>query len=195
MMDDQYITKSGLLTPPDGAPTYKHVAFHYFKLRLLQSEIHDVLQYQQTRAVRRRGPGAVILPHAELSSPFLQGFDSFRSWRYDVHRRLVEWKETAPTRPETGVRFSIELLELNYWQGIILLYQQSLTVPAELVGELTPADDVASPSFSNPDDGDEEDHVYLNVAEAGQKVIRIYRQLHRVRSVSYTHLRAHETDS
>ncbi|KAJ5245441.1 hypothetical protein N7489_005537 [Penicillium chrysogenum] len=191
MMDDKYITKSGLLTPPDGAPTYKHVAFHYFKLRLLQSEIHDVLQYQQTRAVRKRGPGASILPHAELSSPFLQGFDSFRSWRYDVHRRLVEWQETAPIRPETGVKFPIELLELNYWQAIILLYQQSLTVPAELAGELTPADDVSSPSFSNPDEGDEEDHVYLNVAEAGQKVIRIYRQLHRVRLVNYTYLATH----
>lgn len=192
MVDDKYITKSGLLTPPAGATTYKHVAFHYFKLRLLQSEIHDVLQYQQARAIRRRSPeSAVILPHAELTSPFLQGFDSFRSWRHDVHRRLVEWHETAPTRADTGVRFSIELLELNYWQAIILLYQQSLTVPAELAGELTPADDVSSPSFSNFDEGDEEDHVYLNVAEAGQKVIRIYRQLHRVRLVNYTYLATH----
>lgn len=192
MMDDKYITKSGLLTPPDGTPTYKHVAFHYFKLRLLQSEIHDVLQYQQARAVRKRASdSAIILPHAELTSPFLQGFDSFRSWRHDVHRRLVEWHESAPTRADTGVRFSIELLELNYWQAIILLYQQSLTVPAELAGELTPADDVSSPSFSNPDEGDEEDQVYLNVAEAGQKVIRIYRQLHRVRLVNYTYLATH----
>lgn len=192
MMDDKYITKSGLLTPPDGAPTYKHVAFHYFKLRLLQSEIHDVLQYQQARAVRRRASeSATILPHAELTSPFLQGFESFCSWRHDVHRRLVEWNETAPTRPDTGVRFSIELLELNYWQAIILLYQQSLTVPAELASELTPADDVSSPSFSNPEEGDDEDHVYLNVAEAGQKVIRIYRQLHRVRLVNYTYLATH----
>lgn len=192
MMDDKFITKSGLLTPPDGAATYKHVAFHYFKLRLLQSEIHDVLQYQQARAVRRRASeSATILPHAELTSPFLQGFDSFRSWRHDVHRRLVEWNESAPTRPDTGVRFSIELLELNYWQAIILLYQQSLTVPAELASELTPADDVSSPSFSNPEEGDDEDHVYLNVAEAGQKVIRIYRQLHRVRLVNYTYLATH----
>ncbi|KAJ6031818.1 hypothetical protein N7540_002550 [Penicillium herquei] len=192
MIDDKYITKSGLLTPPEGATTYKHVAFHYFKLRLLQSEIHDVLQYQQTRAVRRRATdSSIILPHAELTSPFLQGFDSFRSWRHDVHRRLVEWQESAPTRPDTGVRFSIELLELNYWQAIILLYQQSLAVPAELAGELTPADDVSSPSFSNVDEGDEEDQVYLNVAEAGQKVIRIYRQLHRVRLVNYTYLATH----
>ncbi|KAJ5578612.1 uncharacterized protein N7459_007576 [Penicillium hispanicum] len=191
MVDDKYITKSGLLSPPDGAPTYKHVAFHYFKLRLLQSEIHDVLQYQQARAVRRRTDTPAILPHAELTSPFLQGFDSFRSWRHDVHRRLVEWRESAPTRADTGVRFSIELLELNYWQAIILLYQQSLTVPAELAGELTPADDVSSPSFSHVDEGDEEDYVYLNVAEAGQKVIRIYRQLHRVRLLNYTYLATH----
>jgi len=192
MIDDKYITKSGLLTPPHGAPTYKHVAFQYFKLRLLQSEIHDVLQYQQTRAIRRRSPGSsVIFPIAEVTSPFLQGFDSFRSWRHDVHRRLVEWHETAPTRADTGVRFSIELLELNYWQAIILLYQQSLTVPAELAGELTPADDVPSPSFLNVDEDDEEDHVYVNVAEAGQKVIRIYRQLHRVRLLNYTYLATH----
>ena len=99
MVDDEYITKSGLTSPPEGAPTYKHVAFHYFKLRLLQSEIHDVLQYQQARAVRRRTSNSMsILPHAELTSPFLQGFDSFRSWRHDVHRRLMEWHETAPTR-------------------------------------------------------------------------------------------------
>ncbi|KAI2791060.1 Positive regulator of purine utilization [Penicillium oxalicum] len=192
LVDDTFITRSGFVKPPDGAPTYKHVAFHYFKLRLLQSEIHDVLQYQQARASRRRAPGLpTVLPHDDLMSPFLQGFDSFRSWRHDVHRRLIEWKETAPTRHETGVRFSIELLELNYWQAIILLYQQSLTVPAELASELTPADDVSSPSFSYPDDGDDEDHVYLNVAEAGQKVIRIYRQLHRVRLVNYTYLATH----
>ncbi|KAF7716094.1 Positive regulator of purine utilization [Penicillium ucsense] len=192
LVDDKYITRSGLVKPPDGAPTYKHVAFHYFKLRLLQSEIHDVLQYQQARASRRRAPSSGPgLPHDDLISPFLQGFDSFRSWRHDVHRRLIEWKETAPTRLETGVRFSIELLELNYWQAIILLYQQSLTVPAELASELTPADDVSSPSLSYPDDGDDEDHVYLNVAEAGQKVIRIYRQLHRVRLVNYTYLATH----
>ncbi|KAJ5551858.1 hypothetical protein N7461_006556 [Penicillium sp. DV-2018c] len=178
MIDDKYITKSGLLTPPEGAPTYKHVAFHYFKLRLLQSEIHDVLQYQQARAVRRRASSAAIPP--TLSFRPL----SSRALPLSVPGVMM-------CIAETGVRFSIELLELNYWQAIILLYQQSLTVPAELAGELTPTDDVSSPSFSNPDLGDEEDHVYLNVAEAGQKVIRIYRQLHRVRLVNYTYLATH----
>ncbi|KAJ6160483.1 hypothetical protein N7470_003879 [Penicillium chermesinum] len=172
MADDKYITKSGLLTPPDGAPSYKHVGFHYFKLRLLQSEIHDVLQYQQTRAVRSRAPNsAVILPHAELTSPSSR--DSILS--------------------DPGVMMYI----VAWWSGKRLPQrapiQQSLTVPAELAGELTPADDVSSPSFSNFDEGDDEDQVYLNVAEAGQKVIRIYRQLHRVRLVNYTYLATHHT--
>jgi hypothetical protein len=33
--------------------------------------------------------------------------------------------------------------------------------------------------------------VFLKVAEAGQKVLRLYRQLHRVRLVNYTFLATH----
>jgi hypothetical protein len=190
--DDKYITKGGIVTPPEGAPSYKHAGFHYFKLRLLQSEIQDVLQYQQARFAKQHVPyiGKVIT-RGELMSPYLQGFDSFRAWRKDVHRRLAEWQKTAPTRQDTGVRFPVELLELNYWQAVIMLYQQSLAVPAELAGELAPAEDVSSPSLSNIEEADDEQDIYLNVAEAGQKVIRIYRQLHRVRLVNYTYLATH----
>lgn len=193
IMDDKYITKAGIVTPPEGAPSYKHAGFHYFKLRLLQSEIQDVLQYQQALFAKQRSVPYTGQPitRSELCSPYLQGFDSFRSWRKDVHRRLAEWQRSAPTRQDTGVRFPVELLELNYWQAVIMLYQQSLTVPAELAGELTPAEDVSSPSFSNIEEADDEHDIYLNVAEAGQKVIRIYRQLHRVRLVNYTFLATH----
>ncbi|GLA43598.1 fungal specific transcription factor [Aspergillus niger] len=192
LLEDKYITKSGIVTPPEGAPSYKHSAHHYFKLRLLQSEIQDVLQHQQARFVRQRAPSVGrrhIRP--DISSPFLQGFDSFRSWRRDVHRRLVEWQQSAPTRRDTGVRFPVEFLELNYWQAVIMLYQQSLTVPAELADEMMPAEDVSSPSFSNVDEAEDEDDIYYKVAEAGQKVIRIYRQMHRVRLVNYTYLATH----
>lgn len=190
--DDKYITKGGIVTPPEGAPSYKHAGFHYFKLRLLQSEIQDVLQYQQARFAKQSVPySGDIITRSELVSPFLQGFDSFRSWRRDVHRRLAEWQKSAPTRQDTGVRFPVELLELNYWQAVIMLYQQSLAVPAELARELTPAEDVSSPSLSNMEEADDEQEIYLNVAEAGQKVIRIYRQLHRVRLVNYTYLATH----
>ncbi|EAW07282.1 putative C6 transcription factor (UaY) [Aspergillus clavatus NRRL 1] len=192
LLEDKYITKSGIVAPPEGTPSYKHAAHHYFKLRVLQSEIQDVLQHQQARFVRQKVPYAAnTVIRSDMASPFLQGFESFRSWRKDIHRRLQEWQESAPTRRETGVQFSVEFLELNYWQAVIMLYQQSLTVPAELASELTPADDVSSPSFSNVDDADDEDDIYYKVAEAGQKVIRIYRQMHRVRLVNYTYLATH----
>lgn len=191
VLDDKYITKAGFLTPPKDAPSYKFVAYHYLKLRLLQSEIQQVLQYQQARLARQGGKNSRnAYMHTKLPSPFLQGFDSFRSWRKDVHRRLAEWRDSAPTRQDTGVQFSVEFLELNYFQAIIMLYRQSLTVPAPLAGALTPADDVSSPSFSNVEDEDEDD-IYLKVAEAGQKVLRIYRQLHRVHLVNYTYLATH----
>ncbi|GES62326.1 positive regulator of purine utilization [Aspergillus terreus] len=192
LLEDKYITKSGIVAPPDGAPSYKHAAHHYFKLRVLQSEIQDVLQHQQARFARQRAPYAARrFMRSDISSPFLQGFDCFRSWRKDVHRRLAEWKQSAPTRRDTGVRFPVEFLELNYWQAVIMLYQQSLTVPAELADEVTPAEDVSSPSFSNVDEAEDEDDIYFKVAEAGQKVIRIYRQMHRVRLVNYTYLATH----
>ncbi|RMZ46020.1 hypothetical protein AFCA_001119 [Aspergillus flavus] len=192
LLEDQYITKSGIVVPPEGAPSYKHAAHHYFKLRVLQSEIQDVLQHQQSRFAKHKVPYAARrFTRSDLISPFLQGFDSFRSWRKDIHRRLIEWQQTAPTKRDTGVQFSVEFLELNYWQAVIMLYQQSLTVPAELADEVTPAEDVSSPSFSNVDEADDEDDIYYKVAEAGQKVIRIYRQMHRVRLVNYTYLATH----
>ncbi|KAI9373087.1 fungal-specific transcription factor domain-containing protein [Aspergillus egyptiacus] len=191
ILEDKYITKAGIVSAPEGAPSYKHSAFHYFRLRLLQSEIQDVLQHQQARFARQRGPhGANSFMRADVVSPFLQGFDSFHSWRRDVDRRLLEWKQSAPAPQENGVRFPLEFLELNYWQAVIMLYQQSLTVPAELADELFPAEDVSSPSFSQVDEEDEDD-IYYKVAEAGQKVIRIYRQMHRVRLVNYTYLATH----
>ena len=191
ILEDKYITKSGIIKAPEGAPSYKHSAFHYFKLRVLQSEIQDVLQHQQARFARQRGPlGARSFMRLDVVSPFLQGFDSFRSWRRDVDRRLLEWKNSAPMPSENGVRFPLEFLELNYWQAVIMLYQQSLTVPAELADELSPAEDVSSPSFSQVEEEDEHD-IYYKVAEAGQKVIRIYRQMHRVRLVNYTYLATH----
>ena len=192
LVEDTYITKNGITEPPEGTPSYKYASYHYFKLRVLQSEIHDVLQHQQARFARQRVPYAARrVMRSDLTSPFLHGFESFRSWRKDVHRRLAEWKQSAPTRRDTGVQFSVEFLELNYWQAVIMLYQQSLTAPAELADEVTPAEDVSSPSFSNVDEADDEDEIYYKVAEAGQKVIRIYRQMHRVRLVNYTYLATH----
>ncbi|KAI2476810.1 c6 transcription factor [Pyrenophora tritici-repentis] len=195
LLDDRYITKEGFLEPPahHEKPTYKLVAHHYFRLRLLQSEILQVLQHRQAQQARASGANqANEFMHTKLPSPFLANFDSFRAWRIDIDRRLLEWKDSAPTQLEAGVQFSPLFLELNYWQAIIMLYRQSLVVPSGLQDELGNAgSDMGSPSMANPEERDDEDLVFLKVAEAGQKVLKLYRQLHRVHLVNYTFLATH----
>ncbi len=193
LLEDSYITTAGFRSPEGGpeGPSYKFVAHHYFKLRLLQSEILQVLQHQQAQQARASGANrGNNFIHTNLPSPFLQNFSSFRSWRNDVDRRLWEWKESAPTKKQTGVQFSIEFLELNYWQAVIMLYRQSLTVPPVFADERSPADEVNSPT-STIEEHDDGERVFLKVAEAGQKVLRLYRQLHRVHLVNYTFLATH----
>ncbi|PNH38834.1 hypothetical protein VD0004_g8024 [Verticillium dahliae] len=195
LLDDQYVTPAGFLEPPpleQPEPSYKNVAYHYFKLRLLQSEILQVLQYNQTQVARAVGQNFTNSDmHTHLPSPFLVRFDSFRSWRIDVDRRLYQWKNSAPTREETGVAFSTEFLELNYWQAIIMLYRQSLSVPAMFEGEYNTSTEVNSPTAFQAELWEDEDRIYLKVAEAGQKILRIYRQLHLSGLVSYTYLSTH----
>lgn len=196
MLDDAYITKTGFLTPPRGAPSNKHVTYHYLKLRLLQSEINQVLQYQNAQIVLQSEPEGAPrknhIPHARLKSPFLERFhNDFRSWRKDIDRRLWEWNQSSPTQQHTGVEFNPQFLELNYWQTVIMLYRQSLTVPPPLAAEMTPAGDYASPSMASVESREDEDDVFLKVAEAGQKTLRLYRQLHRMRLVNYTYLATH----
>ncbi|KAK7418398.1 hypothetical protein QQX98_004018 [Neonectria punicea] len=193
LLDDDYITPTGLLDPPADRvqSTYKHVAHHYFRLRLLQSEILQVLQYNQTQIAKAGAQGSNPGMHIHLPSPFLVQFDSFRSWRIDIDRRLYQWKTSAPTRQETGVMFSTEFLELNYWQAIIMLYRQALSVPAMFEGEYNTSTEVNSPTAFQAELREDEDRIYLKVAEAGQKILRLYRQLHLSGLVSYTYLSTH----
>jgi hypothetical protein len=194
LLDDKYITPNGLLEPPAGVveTSYKHAAYHYFRLRLLQSEILQVLQHQQAQHARASGLNERNpFMHTTLPSPFLSKFDSFRSWRIDIDRRLWEWKTSAPTKKDTGVGFSVEFLELNYWQCVIMLYRQSLSVPQMFEGEYNTSEEVNSPSIHNVELREDEERVFLKVAEAGQRVLRLYRQLHRVHLVNYTFLATH----
>lgn len=205
LLGDDFITPSGFLEAPESSrlrPSYKYVAHHYFRLRMLQSEMLQVLQYNQAQMARATAmgdgsssdrQGAPCRPemNARLPSPFLAPFDSFRTWRIDIDRRLYEWKAAAPTRLETGVAFSTEFLELNYWQAIIMLYRQSLSVPVMFEGEYSTSDEVNSPTAYTAELREDEDHIHLKVAEAGQKILRIYRQLHLSGLVSYTYLSTH----
>ncbi|KAI1850078.1 hypothetical protein JX266_004457 [Neoarthrinium moseri] len=193
LLDDSYITSNGFMRPmTNSEPSYKQVAYHYFRLRLLQSEVLQVLQYQQTQLARASGQNQRNkYMHTQLPSPFLNKFDSFRSWRMDIDRRLYEWKNSAPTKIESGVQFSTEFFDLNYWQAVILLYRQSLEVPEMFESEYNTSKEVNSPSIFPPEVGGDAERVHMKVAEAGQKIIRIYRQLHLVGLVNFTYLATH----
>jgi hypothetical protein len=193
MLEDRYITPAGITgSPMDGGPTYKVVAKHYLRLRLLQSEILQVLQYQQAEVARFNGQNRQNeYMHTRLPSPFLSKFDSFRSWRKNIDERLYTWKNSAPTKQDSGVAFSPEFLELNYWQAIIMLYRQSLSVPAMFEGEYHTSKEVNSPSIYSQELQEDQERVYVKVAEAGQKILRLYRQLHLQGLVNYTYLATH----
>lgn len=198
LLDDRYITESGFLRQEHdpAEPTYKRVAHHYFRLRLLQSEIVQVLQFQQAQVARATAgtrPFAEGKPfmNYELPCPYLANFDSFRSWRIDIDRRLYKWMTTIPPKSENGVAFSTEFLVLNYWQAIIMLYRQSLSVPSVFEGEYHTSKEVNSPTTYQSELREDEDRIYLKVAEAGQKILRLYRQLHLMGLVNYTYLATH----
>lgn len=195
LLDDAFISPAGVKPPMDGSnpPSYKHVSHHYFRLRLLQSEIIQVLQYQQAQKSQNSKSIAFdTFLHTNLPSPFLAKFNSFRQWRVDIDRRLWLWKESSPTQLDTGVQFSPLFLELNYWQAVILLYRQSLAVPFALAEELAQVnDEVSSPSAVHIEERGDEEYVYLKIAEAAQQVLKIYRQLHRVHLVNYVYLSTH----
>ena len=192
ILDDKDITPSGFRISPYNyhGPSYKRVSHHYLRLRLLQSEILQVLQYRQAQRVHDRDrAGANIYMHTTLSSSFLQPFrNSFSAWRADIDHRLWEWKESAPLQKDTSVGFNVKFLELNYWQAVIMLYRQSLSVPPSLACEKGPHNDVDSPMSAHTEDHEDEDEIFLKVAEAGQRVLRLYKELHHVGLVNYTYL-------
>ncbi|KAF4587488.1 positive regulator of purine utilization [Ophiocordyceps camponoti-floridani] len=175
LVDDDGITPLGLVS--ELGPSYKRVAHHYFRLRMLQSEMLQV----QLSSHRQRDDG--------LPCPLLVRFGSFSDWRRHMHDRLLEWKASAPTRRDTGVAFETDFLELNYWQAVVMLYRRSLSVPIVFEGEYNTSDEVDGPNMMMMDEGD--DDVYVKVAEAGQRIVRIYRQLHLGGLVSYTYLSTH----
>lgn len=193
LLDDQDITPAGFLKPPNSltAPSYKLVAHHYFRLRLLQSEILQVLAWGQTEHARSTCTNPFM--NTDLLNPFLHKFRSFREWRADVDRRLWDWKNSAPKQPDTGVAFTPLFLELNYWQAVISLYRQSLAVPAPLAAETSPSmpGEMRSPGAASVEPKEDEEMVFMKVAQAGQTVLKIYRQLHRLKLVNYTFLATH----
>ncbi|KAF3931293.1 hypothetical protein ABW19_dt0200047 [Dactylella cylindrospora] len=200
-LPDEFITPTGIKTPavPPQA-TYKSISYAYFKLRLLQSEILQVHHYQQTHNHPNSLPQHVHPTGLNLVTPFLKPHQNLVEWRNDVDSRLKEWFNGCPKNKEvTGCAFSLEFLELNYWLTLMMLYRPSLSVPDLLAekfgGSIDPNSKMKVDSLEKPRDRtrekEEEERVYVVVADAGMKVLRLYRQLHRMRQVNHTFLAVH----
>ncbi|KAL5889250.1 hypothetical protein ACKVWC_004489 [Pyricularia oryzae] len=188
LADDRFITPQGITVPSSGepaVPSYKFVAQHYFRLRLLQSEIVQALQIQQAQAARQQRMDT------KMASPFPAQFASFRDWRRDIEKRLTDWRDSAPTKEQTGVDFSTEFLEVNYWQVIIFLLRQSLPVPNDFRKEYQIFKEFNSPSMHNVELREDQEAVYVKVAEAGAKILKLYNRLNQRGVVNYTYLATH----
>lgn len=138
----------------------------------------------------------------------------------DVKERLDDWFHCAPkSKEETGVEFALEFLELNYWQTVLMLYRPCLKVPIFAKGEgggkgMTESSGKGMVDVSGKGVGigslrtngkrgcmdggvlwggglAEEERIHWVVADAGRKVLRLYRSLHRVQQVNYTFLATH----
>lgn len=198
MLDDKLITTTGFRKRPDSleVPSYKVVSRHYLRLRLLQSEIMQVLQHKQADQARNMGAHQKNqFLYADLMSSFLHRFQGdFREWRRDINRRLDDWRTSAPDQKMSGVAFNPQFYELNYWQAVIMLYRQSLSVPEPLASELSveTGQEVQSPGALQHHEFEEDKQmVFSKVAHAGHMVLRTYRTLHRDRLVNYTFLATH----
>lgn len=206
LLDDKYITPDGFIEPPPGAPSYKHISYHYFRLRLIQSEILQVLQYQAHNLSNNPPSSPYPSDHPNrLQPPFLAGH-TISSWHKDISRRIKNWFDTAPrSKNITGVSFPSEFLDLNYWQMLIMLYRPSLKVPSLLASTVPAGSQQATIDRFTKGVGigtlftqaysraelEAEETTCMIVAEAGSKILRLYRQLHRVDMANYTYLATH----
>lgn len=191
LLDSGDVRPTQLNVSSPSSSSYKNVAHHYFRLRILQSEILHVMQSMQ--AQQNRNTSANEYYYADIYSQFLLRFDNVRCWREDVDRRLLHWKGSAPIEAVAGASFAPEYFELNYWQTVVMLYRQMIFVTSTTTGGVAVA-----PSSSTDDDSSKEDnseecgHLYHRLSEASRHVLRLYRELHLMHLVNYTFLDTHQ---
>ncbi|KAJ5184041.1 positive regulator of purine utilization [Penicillium capsulatum] len=175
-LEDKFITRRGFLRPIAIKPTYKHTARHYFKLRILQSEIYSMIQYQKARLGRKKDG------RHQPPSIFLESYPSFSLWRKDISYRLDEWKASIPARGTPGVWSCVLPMELDYWKAVIMLYRWSVKIPSEFISERGAFDGILHGfAITVPA---ETDLICIKAAEACQKVLHIYRGLQNMGMIS-----------
>ncbi|KAF9886532.1 Fungal specific transcription factor [Aspergillus nanangensis] len=164
---------------------------HHFQLRLLQSEVHEVLHNHHAQHSRRKRSNSKCPPlYVKSPSSLLHDFDSIRSWKRDINRRLDEWKSCIPSRDEAGGTWlPVVHSELAYWQTINLLYRDEVSVPSELASMMPPRN--SSHIHPNGDEAAVDDFTYFKIVEASRKMLQIYRLRHHVGSGNCTYLATH----
>lgn len=188
LLDDEFITPTGFVEEASFGPSYKRVAHHYFRLRLIQSEILQVLQAMQAQCSRKQSTNEHY--HASPDPPFVHTHGGLEAWRESIDGRLEHWKKSAPNESRSGVSFPPEYFELNYWQTVIMLFRQNLALDTSLETELN--EENAENPIVDALVQEEREQAFLRIAQAGQAVLRLYRELHLMDLVNYTFLDTHQ---
>jgi hypothetical protein len=109
---------------------------------------------------------------------------------------LQHWLETVPEESTSGVTFPTEYFDLNYWQTILMLYscrqRTAASTPSTALDDHHPAPPAEASWTSDGMAADESEQMFLRIAEAGQAVLRLYRELHLRNLVNYTYLDTHQ---
>lgn len=183
ILDDTAITRRGPLKLSNDKSGYKYAARHRFKFRVLQSEIHTVLQQRFSFFGR---DSVSSNPNQSVSS-FLSGFSSFGCWRQDMIARLKAWRSSIPTSRPQSDRF---LMELDFWQSVITLYRWSVVIPPELVrGSAEMNCTIQALSEETPE---ELQTIYFKVAEATSAALHLHRMIQNTGTITAPYLTAQE---
>ena len=178
--EDKCTTRLGFLQTTRTTAPYKVTARHYFKLRILQSEIYSVIQSQHACLDRTRN--TFCRPPTKSSRDQVY----FKLWQKDISRRLEEWSQSIPARGEPGVL----PMKLDYWKAILMLYRSGVKVPAEFVRDRAAFQDVIQGALVEAPG--ELDFICARVAEASQRILQLYGVLKNMSMVNATRIAIHD---
>lgn len=186
LLDDKLVTLFRVMWPLRSTRGVKHGTRHWLKLRNPQSEMHTVFQYQHAQAIRDEASDS---SNCKIPS-FLRQHTSFSSWRVDMFRRLDEWRSLITGHNDHGIRPSTaSLLELEYWQSIVMLYRLSIEFPAELVRLSARADNIFGPFFIKACENS--DLIFFKIPDA-TNALQLYRVLQKAGLVKVVTLTAQD---
>ncbi|KAJ5083313.1 positive regulator of purine utilization [Penicillium angulare] len=163
-------TMSETMKISQNLPSYRYATRHVIKLRSLQSEIHRMIQYQHSCSIGGDRPFQSSLE----TSRSIARCGKFISWRRDMTVKLDRWRQNIPGPSETCLHGCNYVLELEYWQSIITLYRQNVSIPEQIVGQnsINP-----HPCQCLNESSEELTTSYCKLSKACQTIIQLYREM------------------